>query len=91
MLHAQPKISPGKWDTQTSLGFRDTNGSPNLGQTTGPCNNPQRRACRIVDFAVLAYHRVKLKKSKKKNKYIDLAMKMEKTLEHESEGYTNCN
>ena len=26
-------------DTQIHLGFGDTNGSPNLGQTTTPCNN----------------------------------------------------
>ena len=28
--YAQPRISPGEWDAQTSLGFWDTNRSPNL-------------------------------------------------------------
>ena len=44
-----------------------------------------------MDFAVLANHSVKLKESKKKNKYLDFAMKLKKqTVEHESNGYTNC-
>ena len=30
-------------DTQTSLGFRDTNGSPSLSQTTRPCDNQQQK------------------------------------------------
>ena len=30
MVYAQPRIDPGEWDTQSSLGFRDTNRSPNL-------------------------------------------------------------
>ena len=45
-------------------GFRDTKGSPNLGQTTSPYNNKKKRSCRIVDFAVPADPWVKLKESK---------------------------
>ena len=37
----QPNISPGEWHTQTPLGFGDTNGSPNLDQTTRPYNDLQ--------------------------------------------------
>ena len=50
-------------DTQTPMGFWDTNGSPNLSQTTRPYNNQQkrRRTCKIVD------HRVKLKESEKRD------------------------
>ena len=36
MAYAQPRIRPGKWVTQNSLGFWNTNGSSNLGQTTKP-------------------------------------------------------
>ena len=43
MLYAQPRICPGEWDSQTSLGFWDTNGSPNLSQTTLPSNNQQEK------------------------------------------------
>ena len=57
-----------------SLGFWNTNGSPNLSKTTRPYNNQQKqRACKIVDFAVSANHRIKLKESEKKDKYQDLA------------------
>ena len=36
------------------------------------------RICRIVDSAVLAYLRVKLKESGKKDKYLDLARELKK-------------
>ena len=38
----------------------------------------KKRTWKIVDFAVSADHRVKLKKNKKKDKYIDLAGELEK-------------
>ena len=43
------------------------------------------RTCRIVNFAVPADFRVKLKESEKKDKYPDLAreLKKKKTVEHE--------
>ena len=65
---------------------------------TRPYNNQQqkkkkkkKRTCKIVDSAVLANYRVKLKESKKKDKYLDLARELKKTVEHESEGDTDCN
>ena len=48
------------------------NKSPDLGQTTRPYNNQQKkRTCRIVDFAVPVDQRVKLKESDK-DKYLNL-------------------
>ena len=48
-------------------------------------NNQQKmRTYRIVDFAVLADHRLQLKENEKKDKYPDLAREL-KTVEHESE------
>ena len=44
-----------------------------------------------MDFAVPAGHRIKLKESEKKDKYLDLARKLKKNVEHESDVYTNCN
>ena len=35
-----------------------------------------KRTCKIVDFAVLADHRVKLKEGEKTNKYLDRAREM---------------
>ena len=59
--------------------FGDTKGSPNLGQTTKPYNNQEKkRTCRIVDFTVPAGDRVKLKESEKRDKYLDLARELKK-------------
>ena len=57
-----------------------TNESPNLGQKTRPHNNQQKKKWirKIVDRAVPADHRIKLKESKKKSKYFDLAGKLKK-------------
>ena len=44
-----------------------------------------------MDFDVPAGHRIKLKESEKKDKYLDLARELKKTVEHESESYTDCN
>ena len=49
MVYAQPSICPGEWNALTPLGFRDTNGSLNLGQTYRPSYNQQhkKRTCQI--------------------------------------------
>ena len=80
MVYAQPGVRHGKWDAETSMRFWDINWSPNLGQTTRPGDSQQKkkkkrkkRTSRIVDFAVLADHMVKLKESEKKHKYLNLA------------------
>ena len=57
MVYAQPRICPGKWGTQNSMGFWDTNRSPNLSQMTRPSDGQKKkrkkkkkkRTCRIVD------------------------------------------
>ena len=38
----------------------------------------KKRICKIVDFAVLSDHRIKLKEREKKDKYFDLARKLKK-------------
>ena len=93
MVYAQSNICPGEWYTQTPLGFWHTKGSPNLGQKTRPYNYQQKknRTYIIVDIAVLTDHRVKLKESEKKDKYLDLCKWTEKTVEHERYNYTTCN
>ena len=59
------------------MGLWHTHGSPNLGQKTRLYNNQQKkkkkRICKIVDFAVTADHRIKLKEREKRAKYLDLA------------------
>ena len=44
-----------------------------------------------MDFADTVDHRIKLKENEKKDKYLDLARELKKTVEHESDGDTNCN
>ena len=44
-----------------------------------------------MDLDVLADHRVKLKESEKKDKYLDLARELKKTVQYESDVYTNSN
>ena len=40
--------------------------------------NKKKRTCKIVDFAVPANHRIKLKECEKKDKYLDLARELKK-------------
>ena len=49
----------------------------------------KKKICKIVDFALPADHRIKLKECEKRDKYLDLARELKKTMEHESDNYTN--
>ena len=81
MVYVQPRICPWEWDAQISLGFWETNRSPNLGQKTKPkdCQQKERTYWKI-DFAVPTDHRVKLEESKKRDKHLDLTRKRKKKL-----------
>ena len=52
--------------------------------------NKKKKICKIVDFAVPADHRIKLKDCEKKNKYLHLAREWKKTMEHAGDNYINC-
>ena len=64
------------------MGLWHTNGSPNLSQKTRPhyyiIINEKNKICKIVDFAVSADHRIKLKEFEKGDKYFDLAREFKK-------------
>ena len=68
--------------TQTPMGLWYTNESPHLDQKTRPYNNQQKKKkkkiCIIVDFAVPADHRIKLKECEKRDKYLDIARELKK-------------
>ena len=49
----------------------------------------EKRTGRRVNFAVTEDYRVKIKE--KRDKYLNLARELNKTMEHESDGDTNCN
>ena len=40
--------------------------------------NIKKRTCKIVNFSIPADHRIKLKESEKKDKYLDLARELKK-------------
>ena len=76
---------PRKLHTQTPVRLLYTNGSPNLGPKTRSYNNQQKKKkkkrekiWKVVDFDVPADHRIKLKKSEKRDKYLDLARDLKK-------------
>ena len=50
-----------------------------------------KQKIKIVDFAVPADHRIKLKERKKKVKYLELARELKKTMKLEGDNYTTCN
>ena len=54
---------------------------------TRPCANKQKK-CHLVDFAVPADNRMKIKKSETINKFVDLARELKKSAKHESDGDT---
>ena len=50
----------------------------------------KKRTCRQVDFAIPADHRVKIKESKNREKYLDLARELKKkATKHESDSDIN--
>ena len=53
------------------MGLWYTNGSPNLGQR-------KKKIGKIVDVAVLADHRIKLKECEKRDKHLDFARELKK-------------
>ena len=72
-----------------------TNGSSDLGQKIRPYNNQKKkkkkkRTCKIVDFAVPADHRIKLKEGEKKDKYLDLARELKNTMEYKGDNCSKC-
>ena len=81
IVYAQPSTCPRKWHIQSPIGRWHTHGSPNLDQKIRPYNNQQKkkkRICKIVDFAVPADHRIKLKECEKRDKFLDLAIELKK-------------
>ena len=60
---------------------------PNLIMTK---KKKRERICKIVDFAVPANHRIKLKECEKMDKYLELLRELKKTMEHEGDNDNNC-
>ena len=79
VAYAQLGICPVEWDPQSSLEFWDINRSPNLGQTTRPIDSQWKEENQLnTGFPIPADDKVKLKKSKKRDKYLDFARELKK-------------
>ena len=50
----------------------------------------KKKICKIFDSAVPSYHRINPKECEKRDKYLDLARELKKTMDHEGDNYTNC-
>ena len=85
-MYVQPRICSAERDKQTSLGLLDTNGSPKLAKMTRPSYSQQK----LREYAKLRTLLGNLKK-RKKNISIWTLLGYWKTVEHEKNGYTNCN
>ena len=84
-VYAQPGACPRKWDFNIQTDHLIPARRPNL-----IIINKRKRICKLVDFAVPADHIINLKESEKKDKYLDLARELKKTVEHESNNCANC-
>ena len=83
MVNAQPGICPRKWSAQTPLWFQDTNGSPNLGQTTRSNSNQQKNRELAESWTLLSrrttewnQNNAKLKEYEKRDKNRDFAREL---------------
>ena len=91
MVYEQPRICPEElntqrlWDSEIQTDHQIWTRQENL-----IIINKKERTFRIMNFAVPADHRIKLKESEKKDKYLDLAWELKKTVEHEIDDLTNC-
>ena len=92
MAYAQARIRPRKCDAQNVFGFRDKNRLPNLGQTTRPGDSQQKGE--PAELWILLFRLTigsGVKESEKKDKYLDFAREVKKTMEEETDSDTNCN
>ena len=76
MVCAQPRIHPGKWDNL--LWDFEIQRAHLISARWLYLVIVDKRTCQIVDFAIPADHRVKLKEGEKKNKYLALARELKK-------------
>ena len=84
MVYAQPNICPGEcytehlWDFDVQTDHLISARRPDLIiiNKKKKKRKKKKRTCKIVDFAVPADQRVKLKEGEKKDKYLDFAREL---------------
>ena len=83
MVHAKPRTCPGDWETKIHLRDFEIQ-TDNLISARRLdlkiiSDKKKKSSWRIMDFAILADHRIKLKESEKKDKYLNFTREL-KTL-----------
>ena len=78
MAYAQHSIWPREWHIYTPIGLWLTDHLISARRPDLIIINIKKGICKIVDSAVPADHRIKLKESEKKDKYLDLARELKK-------------
>ena len=89
MVHAQTRTRTGEWDAQTDHLIPARR--PDRVIVKKKRESERERTCRIVDFAVSANLRVKIKGNEKWDKYLTLGRELKIDVEQESNGDANCN
>ena len=80
MVYAQTWICSRKWDAKNSLGFWDTNRSPNPAQTTRHCDDGQQKKKDSLPYSIITTnHKVRIKESKRRSRYLKLAKELRKS------------
>ena len=91
MLNAQTKIRPREGDAKSLWDFEiQTDHLILVRRPELVLSQKNKRIYHLIDFAVRADHRMKIKGNEKINEYLDLAKRTEKTVEHHCDGDTNC-
>ena len=91
MIYAQPRICPREWYVQTTIGFWNTNGSPNLGQTTRSHHNRQKKGnLENCELCSPGKPQSENKRMWKEGQVPGPSSGTEKAVEQESDDNTNC-
>ena len=95
MVYAQHRIRPGELGAQTSRCFEIQTHRLILATRSEidifNKKKKEEKTYRTVNFSVPDDHRRKLTENEKRDKYLDLARELKKTMEHESDNDKNCN
>ena len=77
---------------ENGMRFWDTNGSFNLSQTTRPYNNQKKKKKNLQNCGLCCpgWPQSKVERKWKERQVLRPCLRIEKTVEHESDGCTNC-
>ena len=88
MVYAQTIICPREWDAHNSLGFSDTNGSPNHDRRLDLVLIKKKKRTYLINFTTPVDQRIRFKESEHISKYFHLTKK--KSVEQVDDNGINC-